>query len=183
MDDVTDRNLDFTMIVDFGGPGRWRPIYSIVTEPVEPPPPLTISELRRTIELIDGYPSRRWARELRHGAGIPEQLAVGLDLRPDDRRLPFSSVFGIRLVPDETLAPGEWRLLADDGTVLRRSPGAPRAMPSWPGEVAGDRIERIIIEQPPAGDLLARIDAAVAAWEHVDAAHWTPALLDDEEEQ
>lgn len=136
-----------------------------------PAPTVTVADIMRTMNAIYAAYPRGIAAQLRHGAGFAEQLGVDPAIA-DAVRLhgPLTALMGIPLVPDDRLPDGEWLMLAADGTVLRRSAGAPRSLVEY---LLVDPVEAY--PDPVEGDVLDRIDAAVDAWElDGDAYRWSP---------
>lgn len=153
----------------------------------EPPPILTVEALNRTMRQIyqdTGYGEQGY-QEFRCGHDVPEQLATGLPMRPAEPG-GLDSIFGIRMVVDETLAPDEWRVVDDRGRILRQGSGGRQSGGTLfrlpPSQRPGfSRFERIATEDASGGDLLDRIDSAIEAWEHgSDAYHYVPEEPADE---
>lgn len=153
-----------------------RGIYSAVPATTEPAPPVTIEDINRTMrQILDAVPRPGPRLELRYGEGVPDQLLVGVEMRPSAPGQPdLNSVWGMPMIPDDRLAPGEWRIVDEFGNVRAvNSPVLGMAMVlnvdmSAAYYPAPDRFARWQLDGwvgARSGDILERIDAAVEGWE------------------
>lgn len=140
---------------------------------IETAPPVTVADIDRVMRQIDEARSYRdgphW-REFRCGSDVPSQLTAGLPMAPADPS-GMSSISGVRMVVDETLATDEWRLVGVDGRVVLHRGGTIYELPPSPSRTFMQppddfsRFERIACEGAADGDILGRIDSAVESWE------------------
>lgn len=170
-----NESIDRTILGD-----RPMGIISAVPVPREPPPPVTAADIDRTLrQLYEAGLPRQPRLEFRYGEGVPEQLTASVEMRPMRPGEPNrDAIWGMPMVPDESLRPGEWRIVDDRGVVRSfNNPdlGIAVVLPTdavWtmPPPARVDRPG-----SPGAGGLLDRIDAMVEAWEcGPDAYRYTP---------
>lgn len=115
--------------------------------------PVTRESFERFMQqLYDAREYRPPARTtLECGDHVPEQFAQDVSTQVARIYDVPTTLLGIPVIVDETMAPDEWRLVDEHGRVLHRYPPT------------------------DDGDILDRIDGAIELWElRPDAARWSP---------